>query len=95
MHKSVGSRDVCPIITAILGEIVSVLPRAHRCRAAEGVLRECENRLVNPTQQLSQTLTQLFLLQCPKAIDDRYANRGLVIMLHGDNCTEIYSYAAW
>lgn len=66
-HAAVG-----PVVVAIMGELVSVLPPQERTNVATRLLEECSGHVKSPSQQLSQSLVQFFVLLCASNPADRW-----------------------
>eukprot|EP01041_Mallomonas_annulata_P003502 gene3502-6970_t len=72
--KDGGERGECPLVVAILGELMMVLPRESRGPLTGHMLKQLREKLVDPSPQMSVSLIQMLLLQAPGTPDDRVHN---------------------
>ena len=66
-----AGKDACPAVVATLGEISSILSATRRVKLGDFMMSECDAKLKNPTQRLSEALIHYFVLLAPRSTEDR------------------------
>lgn len=67
-----NEKGECIIVSAIINDILSVLPNESKKKLSQMLLKECDERLVNPTSQLTHYLIQFFFYTAGFTSYERY-----------------------